>query len=93
MNWEKLDVQFDNRGNIKGWTIRESWEVEVQNSKEIEVVLDIRRNFRGDWSLTSPAQYEKVDANKVKFVLPLKPHEKQTFKYELTTRFGTNVTK
>jgi hypothetical protein len=34
-----------------------------------------------------------VDAHKVKFVLPLKSHEKQTFTYELTTRYGTNVTR
>jgi hypothetical protein len=93
MNWVKTDVQFDNNGNVKGWTTKESWEVEVQNSKDIDVVLDIRRNFAGDWTLVSPAKYENVDATKVKFVLPLKSREKQTFSYELTTRHGTNATK
>jgi len=92
-NWVKTDVQFDNNGNVKGWTVKESWEFEVQNSRDIDVVLDIRRNFSGDWSLATPAAYEKVDATKVKFVLPLKPREKQKFGYEVTTRYGTNVTK
>jgi hypothetical protein len=53
----------------------------------------VRRNFNGDWSLTSEAGYEKVDANKVKFLLPLKSRAKQTFTYEVTTRYGTNVTR
>jgi len=34
-----------------------------------------------------------VDANKVKFVLPLKPHEKQQFSYEVTIQSGSNVTR
>ena len=92
-NWEKTDLRFDNEGNVKGWTIRETWRVEVQNSREIEVVLDIRRNLPGDWSLKTEAAYETVDAHKVKFLRPLKPREKQEFIYEVTTRWGTNATR
>jgi hypothetical protein len=93
MNWIKTDMAFDNYGNVKGWTTKETWEIEVQNSKDIDVVLDVRRNFNGDWSLTTESNYERVDANKVKFLLPLKPHGKRTFTYEVTTRFGTNATR
>jgi len=93
MDWQKMDIKFDQNGNVSGWTIKETWQFEVQNSKEIEVVLDIRRNFKGDWSLATEAAHEKVDANKVKFIVPLKPREKQTFAYELTTRNGVNVTR
>jgi hypothetical protein len=93
LNWEKKDIRFDARGNVRGWTVTENWEVELQNSKEIDVVLDIRRNFAGDWGMTTPAAYEKVDATKIKFLVPLKPRQKQTFRYEVTTRHGTNVTK
>ena len=93
MNWVKSEVSFDNYGNIKGWTTKETWEVEVQNSKDIDIVLDVRRNFAGDWSLTTDASYEKVDANKVKLLLPLKPRAKQTFSYEVTIRHGTNATR
>ena len=78
---------------FRGWTVREEWTIEVQNSKEIPVVVDVRRNFSGDWILATEAAYEKVDANKVKFVLPLKPGEKKTVPYKLTTRHGLNVTK
>jgi hypothetical protein len=93
MNWVKTDIAFDNDGNVKGWTTKETWEIEVQNSKDIEIALDIRRNFSGDWAMTTEAPYEKVDANKVKFVLPLKAREKRTFGYEVTTRLGTNATR
>ena len=93
MNWEKTDIKFNAQGNVTGWTVKETWEFEVQNSKDIDVVLDIRRNFTGDWTLATAAKYEKVDATKVKFVLPLKAREKQKFGYEVTTRHGTNAVK
>ncbi len=91
MNWVKTDLAFDNNGNVKGWTTEETWQFEIQNSKDIPIVLDIRRNFPGDWDLKTEAKYEKVDADTVKFLRPLKPHEKQQFTCELTTRHGTNV--
>jgi hypothetical protein len=92
MNWEKTDIRFDNNGAVNGWTIKETWQIEAQNSKDIDVTLDVRRNFSGDWSLDTDAKYEKVDASKVKFVIPLKSREQQELAYELTTRYGTNAT-
>jgi hypothetical protein len=93
MDWQKTDLQFDNNRNVSGWTTKETWEIEVQNSKDIPVVLDIRRNFSGDWTLTTTAAYAKVDANKVKFIVPLGPRAKQKFTYQLVTRHGTNSTR
>ena len=93
MNFSKTDLAFDNNGNIKGWTTRETWQFEVQNSKDIDVLLDIRRNFAGDWTLDTTAAYEKVDANKVKFVLPLKSRAQQKFTYDVTVKHGTNATR
>ena len=93
MDWQKTNLQFDNRGNVIGWTTKETWEIEVQNSKEISVVVDIRRNFAGDWTLTTPQKYENVDKTKVKFVLPLASRAKLKFNYELVTRHGTNATR
>jgi hypothetical protein len=91
MNWAKLNLQFDQHGNVAGWDVKETWEFEVQNSKEIDIVLDIRRNFSGDWDLKTAQKHENVDKTKVKFVLPLKPREKQSFTYDLTTRYGINA--
>ncbi len=93
MNWEKLDLRFDNEGNVGGWTTRETWQFEVRNSKDIDAVVDIRRTFPGDWSISTTTAYEKVDATKVKFVLALKPREARVFTYEITTRHGTAATR
>jgi hypothetical protein len=91
MNWEKTNLQFDQNRNVKGWSVKETWKIEVQNSKDVDVVLDIRRNFAGDWSLKSNVPHETMDGNKVKFVRPLKPRAKEEFTYEVTTSFGANV--
>lgn len=93
MNWEKSDIRFDANGNVSGWTTKETWQIEVRNSRDIDITLDIRRNFGGDWSIDTTAPHEKLDANKVKFVMPLKSREQRTFAYELTTRNGVNATR
>ncbi len=93
MNWEKTNLAFDANGNVKGWNLKETWKLELQNSRDIDITVDLRRTFRGDWTLTTPGTYEKVDANKVKFLIPLKPREKRELTYELLTRLGTNATR
>jgi hypothetical protein len=90
-------LPIDRTDSVRQQRQREGWTtgkpgIELQNS-DIDVTLDIRRNFNGDWSLVTAAKYENVDATKVKFVLPLKPREKQKFSYELTIRHGTNATR
>ena len=68
-------------------------ETELPAVTGTDVTVDVRRNFAGDWTLATTATNEKVDANKVKFVVPLKPREKREITYELTTRLGTNATR
>ncbi len=91
MDWQKDDLRFGQDGNVSGWTETEVWRVETQNSKEIDATLDIRRNFQGDWSVESNIAFEKVDARKIKFLIPLKPREKKVIEYKLVTRHGTNI--
>jgi hypothetical protein len=92
-NWAKLDVNFDARRNVSGWTEKQWWQIEVQNSKDIPAVVDVRRNFTGDWEIESVTSYEKVDATKLKFLVPLKPGEKAVLTYVLTQRHRTNARK
>jgi hypothetical protein len=91
MNWTKTDVAFDQWGNVIGWTTAETWKIEVQNSKEIPVKIDVRRRFEGDWSLNTRAEYTAIDAQKVKFVSTLAPRQQLTWEYQVTTRHGTNA--
>ena len=92
-NWEKTDLRFNNDGRVIGSTFKETWEFTVQNSRAIDVTVDIRRNFSGDWSIETTAANDKMDNAKVKFLRTLKPREKQTFTYELTRRTGANATR
>ena len=92
-NWEKTNLAFDNSGNVSGSTTKETWQIELQNSRDVPVLVDIRRNFSGDWAVQTDRAYEKVDANKVKFMVPLKPREKVVFTYQLTARLGTSRTR
>jgi len=92
-DWRKDDLRFDQDGQVAGWTTTEVWRVEALNSREIEVTVDLRRNFSGDWTLKTDASNEKMDANKVKFLLSLKPREKQAITYEVVTRHGLNATR
>jgi hypothetical protein len=91
LNWAKTDMAFDGHGNVIGWTTTETWKIEVQNSKEIPVTVDVRRRFEGDWTLNTRASYEEVDAHRAKFLLSLAPRQSQEFEYRLTTRQGTNA--
>ena len=91
LNWTRTDVSFDGQGNVSGWTTTETWKIEVQNSKEIPVTVDVRRRFEGDWNLTTRATYEDLDAHRAKFLLALQPRQAQEFQYQLTTRHGTNA--
>ena len=93
MEWQKVDLRFNQHGDVDGWTTKETWQIEIQNSKEIPVTLDIRRSFAGDWELKSATKHEKVDASKIKFVLPLQPREQRKVQYEVVTRYGTNATR
>ncbi|MGY8650739.1 MAG: hypothetical protein ACKVKM_08035, partial [Verrucomicrobiia bacterium] len=93
MDWKKVDIAFNKSGDGDGSTTKATWEIELQNSKSIPVTVDIRRNFSGDWEVATDDKFEKVDATKIKFVFQLKPGEKRTLKYTLTTRTGTNARK
>jgi len=93
MNWEKTGLRFNNEGNVDGWTVKETWQIELQNSKEIGVTVDVRRHFDGDWTLSTTAAYAKMDAHKVKFETALKPREKATYTYEVVTRYGASATR
>ena len=92
-DWRKDDLRFDKDGKVAGWTVTENWRIEAQNSKEIDVTLDLRRNFQGDWSLKTEAAFEKLDAAKVKFLVILKAREKKQIDYELVTHYGINVSR
>jgi len=79
-------------GNIIGWDEIRKFRIEIKNTRDIPVKVEIKRNFRTNcWDIKTKADYEKDDLNTVKFTVSLKPESKKVIEYELTTYHGTRT--
>ncbi|MCP4260187.1 MAG: DUF4139 domain-containing protein [Planctomycetes bacterium] len=90
----KTDIyEFDRRGNVSVWDEIRTIEIEVKNTRDIGVKVEIKRNFNtSNWKLTRSRdfdEFEKVDIDTVKFTLELKPRSVKKFEYVLRTYHGT----
>ena len=92
MNYETHNYLFDNDGNIAGWDETRKWKVEVVNTRNLPVEIEITRGFgTGYWSLEydgKAVSYEKHDATHARFKTKLQPQSKRTFTYTVTTYHG-----
>jgi hypothetical protein len=95
MDYKMDNFRRDNKGNIAGWDEIRTFKVEVRNTRDVAVKLEIRRNFDWPaWDIQRSGQldaYEKVNLNTVKFTLQLEPRSKKTFEYTLTSYRGTRA--
>jgi hypothetical protein len=86
------NYRFDRDGNINGWDDIQSYQVEVRNTRDIPIKLEIQRNFPMPyWDLTNQGtfgDYVKVDLDTVKYTLTLEPASKAVFQYVLTLYQG-----
>jgi hypothetical protein len=83
---------FDKKGNINGWDEIREYVVEVKNTREIPVQVEIKRNFKtSSWDILNTGDfgaYEKIDLDTVQFSLSLGARETQKFRYVLTAHHG-----
>ena len=95
MDFKTENYEFDRRGNVSGWDEIRTLEIEVKNTRDIDVKVEIKRNFNTSyWKLTRSGdfgEFEKVDMNTVKFTLELKPRSAKKFEYVLRTYHGTRT--
>jgi hypothetical protein len=95
MEYKTDNYEFDRRGNVSGWDEIRTYEIEVKNTRDIDVKVEIKRNFNTSyWTLTRSGdfgEFEKVDIDTVKFTLELKPRSTKKFEYVLTTYHGTRT--
>jgi hypothetical protein len=93
MNFETDNYRFDDNGNISGWDEIRKFKIEVKNTRETPVKVEIQRNFNTKyWELKKSGDFgdfEKVDLDTVKFTLILEPRSAKKFEYTLTTYHGT----
>ncbi len=93
MDFKTENYRFDSRRNISGWDEIRTFKIEIKNTRDIPVKVEIKRNFNTQyWKLTNSGdfgQFEKVDLKTVKYTLALKPRSTQSFEYMLRTYHGT----
>jgi len=93
MNVVTENIVFNNHRNIIGWDDIATFKIEVKNTRDLPVKVEIKRNFGTPyWSLKKSGEhgrYEKVDADTVKFTLELPARSGRTFEYTLTKYQGT----
>ncbi|HPD45638.1 MAG TPA: DUF4139 domain-containing protein [Anaerohalosphaeraceae bacterium] len=89
------NYRFDNKGSVSGWDDVQRWRIEVRNTRDVAVKVEIRRNFPTSyWKLDNEGQvgvYEVEDMDTVKYTLELEPQTKQTFEYVLRMYQGTRA--
>jgi hypothetical protein len=92
MDFKTENYRFNRHRNISGWDEVRKFKVEVRNTRDIDVKIEIKRRFDTDyWKLekgTAFDYYEQVDKNTVKFTLLLEPRSKEQFNYVLRTYHG-----
>jgi hypothetical protein len=95
MDFKTKNYRFDRRRNISGWDEIRTFEIEVKNTRDLAIKVEIKRNFNTQyWNLTKSGEsgeYEKEDFDTVKFTLELEPRSKKTFGYVLTTLHGVRT--
>jgi hypothetical protein len=93
MDFKTENYKFDRRGNISGWDETRTFKIEVKNTRDIDVKVEIKRNFNTTyWKLAKSGdfgEFEQVDKDTVKFTLVLKPRSARKFEYVLRTYHGT----
>ena len=83
---------FNQKGNISGWDEVRETDMEVRNTREIPVRMEITRHLQTkSWDLQTRGdfgQYEKVDLDTVRFSMNLAAGESKTFTIILTVYHG-----
>jgi hypothetical protein len=81
---------FDRRGNVSGWDEIRTWKIEITNTRELPIEIEITRGFDTNyWTIKSTIDYEKYDATSVRFKLNIEPKRKLVFEYTITTYHGS----
>jgi len=95
MEFKTANYRFDRNRNVAGWDEIRTFKVEVKNTREIDVKIEIQRNFNTPyWKLTQTGDFgdfEQIDLDTVKFTLSLEPRSAKAFEYVLTIYRGTRA--
>ncbi len=89
MDFKTDNYVFDHKGEISGWDEIRSWQIEITNTRELPIEIEITRGFdTAYWTLQADIPFEKHDATHARFKLNLEPRIERTFEYTVTTYHG-----
>jgi hypothetical protein len=89
MDFKTENYRFDRWKNIAGWDELRKFRIEVRNTRDLDVKVEIQRNFGTTyWDIDTSQKYEGVDKDTVKFTLELEPRSKAAFEYLVRTYHG-----
>jgi hypothetical protein len=89
MDFETKNYRFDRKHNITGWDEVRKFKIEVKNTRDIGIKVEIKRNFPTQyWKMNTSQEFENVDLDTIKFTLVLEPRSAKKFEYVLTTYHG-----
>jgi hypothetical protein len=90
MDFKTDRYMYDSNGNITGWDETRTWKIEITNTRQIPVAIEITRDFGTNyWTLKSQTPYEKHDVTRIRFNLNIEPRTKREIQYVVTTSQGT----
>jgi hypothetical protein len=89
MDFKTENYRFDRHKNVAGWDEVRNFRIEVRNTRDLGVKVEIQRNFGTTyWDMDTSQKDEGVDKDTVKFTLELEPRSKAAFEYLLRTYHG-----
>jgi hypothetical protein len=89
MDFKTDSYMFDPNENISGWNEIRTWKIEITNTRQIPVTIEITRDFGTNyWTLQSQTPYERHDITRIRFNLNIGPRTKREIEYIVTTYHG-----
>ncbi|MFW9893973.1 MAG: DUF4139 domain-containing protein [Candidatus Thorarchaeota archaeon] len=89
------NYRYDSHGDVVGWDDIETYKVEVKNTRDVPVMVEIKRNFDSQyWEIAREGPidtFEKVDLDTVEFTVELPPRSNRTFEYTVTHYRGVRT--
>jgi len=94
MDYKTENYRFNSHRDIVGWDEVRTFRIEVRNTRDLTIKVEIKRNFPTQyWDISRSGQfgkYQKQDLDTAKFTLLMEPRSKQTFQYTGTPAARTS---
>jgi hypothetical protein len=93
MEFRRVNIDFDQYKNVRGWDQIEDWKIEIRNSNPQAVPIKVVRYFEGDWEIDpktdGATKFRKRDQYSVEFETRVEGLSTKALEYTLTTHHGT----